>query len=192
MKELVFLLEEPSAAAMLESFLPRVLPDGIGFRLIPFEGKRDLHSHLTRRVRGYLNRQARFVVLFDQDRHPDCKKLKGTWLQLCEKSGRAGHVRIRIACRELESFYLADLEAVERGLGLQGLSLFQTKAKFRAPDRLSQPSAELLELTARRYQKVSGSREIGKHLRPDNDRSPSFRSLVRVVHELAQELVELP
>ena len=34
MKELVFLLEEPSAKAMLESLLPRILSEGIVFRCI--------------------------------------------------------------------------------------------------------------------------------------------------------------
>lgn len=37
MKELVFLLEEPSAKAMLESLLPRMLDQGIAVRCIVFE-----------------------------------------------------------------------------------------------------------------------------------------------------------
>lgn len=36
MMELVFLLEEPSAKAMLESLLPRMLNPGTRFRCIPF------------------------------------------------------------------------------------------------------------------------------------------------------------
>lgn len=39
MRELVFLLEEPSAKAMLESLLPRMLKEDTRFRCIPFEGK---------------------------------------------------------------------------------------------------------------------------------------------------------
>ena len=42
MKEIVFLLEEASARAMLETLLPRMLADGIRFRCIVFEGKQDL------------------------------------------------------------------------------------------------------------------------------------------------------
>jgi hypothetical protein len=45
MKELVFLLEEPSAKAMLESLLPRLLDEQIKFRLIPFKGKQDLQNN---------------------------------------------------------------------------------------------------------------------------------------------------
>lgn len=39
MKELVFLLEEPSAQDMLEGLLPKLLPEGIGSRCIPFVRK---------------------------------------------------------------------------------------------------------------------------------------------------------
>ena len=42
MRELVFLLEEMSARALLESLLPRVLSQQVAHRLIPFEGKQDL------------------------------------------------------------------------------------------------------------------------------------------------------
>jgi hypothetical protein len=74
MRELVFLLEEPSAKAMLESLLPRMLKEDTRFRCIPFEGKQDLEKQLTRRIRAYQNERARFIVLRDQDalfRSPD-------------------------------------------------------------------------------------------------------------------------
>ena len=41
MRELVFLLEEASAKAMLEGLVPRLLDDRIQVRLITFEGKQD-------------------------------------------------------------------------------------------------------------------------------------------------------
>ncbi len=46
MKSLVFFLEEPSARAMLEGLLPRLLPDGWLVRYIVFEGKQDLEKQL--------------------------------------------------------------------------------------------------------------------------------------------------
>ena len=42
MRELVFLLEEASAAAMLEGLLPRLIPSDVVHRYITFEGKQDL------------------------------------------------------------------------------------------------------------------------------------------------------
>jgi hypothetical protein len=110
----VFLLEEPSAKALLESLLPRVLQEGTHCRFIPFEGKQDLEKQLMRRIRGYQNEQARFIVLRDQDSHPDCKAVKAKLLELCEQSGKAARCLVRVACRELETFYLGNLQAVEK------------------------------------------------------------------------------
>jgi hypothetical protein len=48
MRELVFLLEEPSAAAMLEGILPQIIPADVAPRFITFEGKQDLEKQLAR------------------------------------------------------------------------------------------------------------------------------------------------
>lgn len=190
MKELVFLLEEASAKSMLESLLPRLLVPGIGFRLIPFEGKQDLEKQIVRKIRGYQNPQARFIVLRDQDSHPDCIQLKQRLLDLCKASGKAEHCLVRIACTELEAFYLADLQAVEQALGLTGLAKQQFGKKFRAPDRLGSPSRELKTLTCNAYEKVAGSRAIARHLLLDNERSPSFHNLVSAVRQQQDNLLK--
>ncbi len=191
MRELVFLLEELSAKVMLEGLLPRLLDPSITVRLIPFEGKQDLERQLIKRLRGYQNSQARFIVLRDQDSHPDCKLLKTRLVDLCQQSGRNPNTRVRIACRELEAFYLGDLAAVGRALDLPTLERHQNKAKFRNPDKLGSPSAELFVLTARHYQKVSGSRLLGRHLNTDNNRSSSFNSLVAGIRRAQHELLAL-
>lgn len=122
MRELVFLLEERSAKALLESLLPRCLSDEISFRLIPFDGKQDLVKHLEHRIRGYQTPLARFILVRDLDSVPDCKKLKNALLGYCENSGRGRQYLVRIACQELETFYLADLDAVERALAVSKLA----------------------------------------------------------------------
>lgn len=189
MRELVFLLEEPSAKAMLESVLPRVLNEETRFRCIPFEGKQDLEKQLTRKIRAYQNDQARFIVLRDQDSHPDCTVVKSRLLDLCKASGKADRCLVRIACRELETFYLADLLAVEQSLGLTGLAKHQQSRKFKTPDHLGSPSRELKTLTGNRYEKVAGSRAIGRHLQLDNERSPSFRNLMVAIRRMEHELL---
>lgn len=192
MRELVFLLEEESAKAMLESLLPRILHADIRLRFIPFEGKQDLERQMVRRLRGYVNPRARFVVLRDQDSAPDCRDVKARLVERCEQTGQSAKTLVRIACRELESFYLADLGAVERALGIKKLARQQGAAKFRCPDRLGSPSKELEALTGGAYQKVSGSRAIGHFLDPDNECSISFRNLIRGVRRLQAELLALP
>ena len=184
MMELVFLLEEESAKEMLAGILPRLLPSEIQPRFIVFEGKQDLERQLVRRIRGYRNPQARFVVLRDQDSHPDCREVKRRLVELCMSAGRSDAL-VRIACRELESFYLADLLAVERGLGLSGIANKQESSKYRSPDYLGSPSRELTALTKGIYQKVCGSRAIGPYLALDNIRSTSFCNLVTGIRSIA-------
>ncbi len=191
MKEIVFLLEEESAKAMLEGLLPRILNAQIGFRCIPFEGKQDLEKQLVKRIRGYQNPHARFIVLRDQDSQPDCRVLKQNLLDKCRESGKVESTLVRLACRELETIYLADLAAVESGLNLTGLQKQQKKQKFRQPDLLGSPSVELVRLTKNTYQKISGSRKIGKFLDPENTRSPSFRNLVRGIQKQAEMLMAI-
>jgi hypothetical protein len=191
-KELVFLLEEASAKAMLENLLPRMLAPDIKPKLIAFEGKSDLEKQMVRRIKGYLNPNARFIVMRDQDSVPDCLILKNELLAKCIESGRQPIPLVRIACRELESFYLADLAAVETAMNIKGLVKQQGKSKFRSPDYLSSPSKQLAILTKQRYQKVSDSRTIGQHLDIDNQRSISFKNLIAGIRRMEQELIELP
>lgn len=187
MKEIVFLLEEESAKRMLEGLIPKIAP-GLTFRCIPFEGKQDLERQLVRRIKYYCNNEAFFVVLRDCDSHPNCIALKNRLKDLCSKAGRP-EALVRIACRELESFYLADLVAVEKGLGLTGLVRLQGKAKYRSPDTLGSPSRELSTLTGGRYQKVSGSTAIGPFLDIGNTRSASFKNLVSGIRRVAALLL---
>ena len=151
-------------------------------------GKQDLEKQLVRKIRGYQNENARFIVMRDQDNHPDCQQLKQRLVDLCMTTGKGEKCLVRIACTELETFYLADLQAVEKGLDLHGLSSKQLTRKFRHPDNLGSPSRELKNLTQNRYEKVSGSRAIGRYLEPGNDRSPSFRNLISAIHRLESEL----
>jgi len=184
MSEIVFLLEEASAEALLSTLLPRFLPASVGYRCLVFEGKQDLERQMVRRMRGYRVSGARFVVLRDQDA-ADCHVVK---TELKCKCAEAHHPEaiVRIACRELESWYLADLAAVERALGKPGLRSLQNKRHYRAPDSIVTPSRMLARI-APVYQKVGGSRAIGPELDLTNTRSRSFEHFVAAVGRLAAE-----
>ncbi|HRU06352.1 MAG TPA: DUF4276 family protein [Candidatus Brocadiia bacterium] len=185
MSEIVFFLEEASARAMLEGLLPRVLPDAPRVRYVVFDGKRDMENQLIRRMRGCRVADARFVVLRDQD-SADCREVKKALVEKCEASGRGARSLVRIACRELESWYLADLAAVERGLQIGGLAARQREKKYRQPDGLSNAAEELAKLTKRQYQKVGGSRAIGPYLDVSNTRSASFAAFVDGLKRIAR------
>ncbi len=184
MNEIVFLLEEPSAQAMLEGLLPRLIPSGFYFRFIVFEGKQDLQAQMVRRLRGYLVPGARFVILQDKDSN-DCIKLKRDLVEKCVQAGHP-HALVRIACFELECWYLADLPAVEAGLKISGLSSRQNQRICRTPDNFPSPSVTLKRL-APAYQKISGSRAIGPHLSLENGRSSSFANFVKGMRRLLEQ-----
>jgi len=147
---LVFFLEERSARELLEGLLPRFLPmDKVTPRYVVFEGKQDLEKQLVRRMRLWRTPNTHFVVLRDQD-SAVCQDVKRRLVELCLEARRPG-VLIRVACREIESWYLGDLAAVEQALGTSGVARRQGKQKFRDPDHLGSPSRELASLTDRHY-----------------------------------------
>lgn len=181
-KTLVFCLEEESAKVLLEGILPRLLPDNWTFMCIPFKGKQDLEKNLARRMRGWLKPHTQFVVMRDQDAG-DCVILKNRLAELCVQAGKP-NAMIRIACRELESFYFGNMEAVEKGLQIDNIAKLKTKAKYRNPDRIGNPSEELMKITDGVYQKVSGSRAIAPYLDLELNSSRSFNVLIAGIKRL--------
>ena len=115
MTQLVFFLEEPSAREMLQGVLPRLLPVDVETKFVVFEGKQDLEKRLPIRLRAWQRTDARFVVMRDQD-SGDCVAIKQQLIQKCREAGKP-EALVRIACRELETFYLGDLKAVAQSIG---------------------------------------------------------------------------
>lgn len=175
-KKLVFLLEEPSMEEFLNGFLPRVLTDDWLWECVPHQGKSDLEKSIPRKLRAWREPGARFVVIRDQD-SGDCAKIKDRLQLLCDDSGGNRDVLIRIACRELESWFLGNLQAVDDAFGLNKLGRLQVNEKYRKPDKLLKPSDELKRLVPS-YQKLSGARVMGRCLDIGENRSRSFRAFV--------------
>lgn len=186
MKHLVFFLEEISAKVMLEGLLPRILPQQVIYKCIPFEGKQDLQKQLEKRLRGWQQPNTAFIVLQDQD-SSDCTKVKKKLQTKANAAGRPNTV-IRVACTELESWYFGDLAAVEAGLNVANLQRHSKKSKYLIPDQIVHPSVELEKITGYTYQKVSGSRAIGKHIDPSRNTSHSFRVFLAGVQRALQSI----
>ncbi len=181
-EHVVFLLEEPSAQDFLEGVLPIILPPEIERHFLVFEGKQDLEKQMVRRLRGWRRPNTRFVVMRDQD-SGDCVAIKRKLQGLCATGGRTDAV-VRIACREMEAFFVGDWHAVANAFGRPGLGDNDRRAKFRDPDLLGSPSKELMRLIPG-YQKRSGARRISRHLNPSRNRSASFHALMRALGTLA-------
>jgi hypothetical protein len=93
---------------------------------------------------------------------------------------------VRIACHELESWYLADLNAVASAYKRPELSRLAGQARYRDPDTIMSPSQELKRIIPE-YQKVDGSRRLGALLDPENGKSKSFAHLISAVRKITSQ-----
>ena len=175
---LVFLLEEPSARDALEAWLPAILPPHFTTRFIIFQGKQDLKLRLAHRIAHWLVPDSRFIVLMDQDRD-DCRIIKQELQGLCKTAGRPDAI-VRIACRELEAFFLGDWDAIAQAFDRPSLARLANKANYRDPDRVHSPARELRRHIPL-YQKRDGARRIAPLMNLQENRSGSFQALRRAI-----------
>ena len=181
MSRLIFLLEEPSMQSFLEGVLPRFFP-GLEFLCIPHRGKQDLEKSIPRKLQKWRVPGDRFVILRDQD-SDDCVHLKARLTELCRASGRPDAV-VRIACRELEAWYLGDPAALAAEYGDESLLELARKKRFRDPDSVVHPAQELVRIVPD-FRKIDGARRMAQQVTRDRNRSRSFQVLMQSVEKLA-------
>ena len=187
MSKLVFLLEEESAKNMLQGILPRMLPD-TPVQYITFEGKQDLERQLVRKMRSWREPDSRFIVLRDKD-SGDCTRIKQRLLELTQQSGKAESCLVRIACHELESFFLGEFPAHAAALVLPPVIKTQRKKTYRTPDNVANAAEELKKITDGKYRKLAGARAIASYLKLDGSNlSHSFRVLCSGIRSQAAQL----
>jgi hypothetical protein len=185
MKNIVFLLEEPSARDLLEGLLPKLLPKETNVFYLVFEGKRDLENQLVRKLRGWQLPDSGFVVLRDQDA-ADCHAVRVALTKLVIESARQ-HALVRVACRELESWVVGDWQAVAEAFNRPQLIAHSSKEMYRDPDLLVRP-VESLRKFIPEYQKRDGARRIGALLAPGRNQSKSFRTFCSGVQKIVREV----
>lgn len=183
MRHVVFLLEEPSAQDALQAWLPLWLPPDVTIHYQVFQGKQDLERRMAMRMRAWLQPNTQFVILRDQD-SGDCRAVKATLRQRCVQAGRPEAI-VRVACKELEAFFVGDWEAVAMAFDKPALAKLAGKAKYRHPDALGSPSEELARHVPG-YQKRDGARRIAPLVSPDRNRSASYQALRSAVIALGR------
>jgi len=194
-KNVLFLLEEQSAEAMLRELLPRCFPT-LRCTYRRFSGVNKLLDRLEKTIRNHADTRCPIIILCDQD-DKDCIEFKERILNLCKKTKQESRCIIRIACHELESWYLAQLDVVANHFGVP--ELLKRQNKFNNPDSINKPSKELDRITKQQYQKVKGSRIMGQYLDPDAERSASFKHFIHALRKISwstdlkpnQEIVKL-
>lgn len=182
MRKIIFLLEEPSMKSFLDGYLPRLMP-GLDFLCIKHEGKQDLEKSIPRKLRAF--HRSVFVVVRDND-SANCIVIKTRLQRLCEEGGRSDTM-IRIACQELEAWYLGVLAVLADVYARPKLAGLGRKTKYRNPDRLGSPSSELVKLVPE-FRKLEGARRMGAAmpLLESANNSPSFRVFVEGVRRMTR------
>lgn len=183
--DLIFLLEEPSIANVLNEILPQIIPDTISFDCISHQGKQDLAKSIPIKIKAFKNSSphTKFIIVHDQDSH-DCKKLKAELLEICQNAGQP-NAMIRIICHELESWFLGDLAALEKAYNLKPKSLSRQQAnrKYRNPDQLNSAKQELRSLV-QEYYPGTHSKQIATNLSLTQNTSHSFQVFIKGIYKL--------
>ena len=123
------------------------------------------------------------LILQDQD-SVDCIALMQKIIKLIDDNCQGLNYLVRIACKELENWYLGDSKAVEKVHAKSKASKFIEKAKFRFPDRLN--GAEEMRHLSKDFGKVNSAREIAKIISIDENKSTSFNHFCSGLIKLAK------
>ncbi len=190
MKRLEFLLEERSMESFLKGFLPKILPEGYVYNgnyfLRPHQGKSDLLKSIPRKIKANYGEDTIVIILHDQDSN-DCVTLKQKIDTICQTYCSNGNrYLIRIVCKELESWYLGDLDAVQQAFPKFNATTYKNKAKFRKPDLLN--AADELSKILPDFQKIKGAKSISQYIDIQNNKSISFQQFVTGLQKILQSI----
>lgn len=180
------LVEEPSMENVLNILLPQILPEGytlgVNCFVRPHQGKSDLQKSIPKKVQAYQNfpQQVLLIVIHDQDSN-DCILLKENLIQIITQINPNQPYLIRIACKELENWYLGDMPAIEQVYPKFKASKHQNKAKYRNPDHTF--GAHELEQQIKTFTKGFASKSIPLHMDITTNNSPSFNQLVTGIQQ---------
>jgi uncharacterized protein YktA (UPF0223 family) len=182
MDKFVFLLEEPSMREVLEVILPQILSVNFSFVCIPHNGKSHLTKSIKSKISGWREPNVQFVIIHDKDAM-DCVSLKKELFNLADEAERPDTL-IRIVCTELESWFLGDFDAIEKGFNTR-LTKKKNMVLYRNPDNIGNAKQELRKLIPA-YQQISGSRSIAQFMTIEKNKSKSFQVFIAGVRRLCE------
>ncbi|WP_396177338.1 DUF4276 family protein [Flavobacterium sp.] len=181
MARIEILVEEPSMKEFLTILLPNILDKywnlNENYFIRSFEGKNDLQKNIPSKVKllSNWNHEAAGVVIMQDQDSSDCKELKKKLLDICNLSGNCPKL-VRIICRELESWYIGDLEAVNKAYPNFKYQNYIHRAKFRIPDNCN--ASDELKKIVPEFQKVGGAKKIAPYINIKENKSESFKQTV--------------
>jgi hypothetical protein len=179
-EQIEILVEEASMKNFLSGILPKILPDGYQLNLNCFirehQGKQDLKKSIPIKIRAFKHYKKfiKVIIIHDQD-SSDCKVLKAELQKLANTISGVPSL-VRIACKELEAWYIGDIDALEAMYPQFKANRYRNWSVFKNPD-ICNASDELRKLIPR-FQKGIASKEITKHINLDKNKSKSFNHLI--------------
>ncbi|MDR0802630.1 hypothetical protein [Fluviicola sp.] len=179
--------EELSAKNVFDEILPKIIP-GISYRIYPHQGKQDLHKALKTTIPSISKIPgSRILITRDQD-NQDCKDVKNDLAQVLDGKCVCPY-SIRIVCRELESWFLGDLNAIKQAYPRFKPEQHIGKADFKNVDLIAIPKNYLLRIipeyhNAETLPKLETSSKISQFLDLDNNTSMSFQFTISAIKQL--------
>ena len=96
-------------------------------------------------------------------------------MDICNLNGFCPKL-VRIVCKELESWYIGDFEAVHKAYPKFNPTNFKNKSRFRNPD-ICNASIEMKKIVPE-FQKVGGAKKIAPFIDIEKNRSESFQQTI--------------
>lgn len=188
MRTVYVLVEEESARAVVEAVWEAMklqFPEDI-LQVKVHQGKQDLQRAIPKVVPA-LSRVpgARILILHDQD-SADCLALKKKLTSLIKV--QVAPLKVRIVCRELESWFLGDMDALSKSFPRFKPELHRKARIYRNTDNVVNPIKELKrivpELSNQDISKVWLSRTVAVNMGVETNSNVSFNQFTGALKAL--------
>ncbi|MBK7468341.1 MAG: DUF4276 family protein [Saprospiraceae bacterium] len=182
--------EEASARNVFESILPRLLPQDVNYRIYSHQGKQDLEKAIQKTIPSISRIPgSKILITRDQD-SSDCVNIKNNIINLLSNKCVCDFY-VRIVCRELESWFLGDLSAIQKAFPRFKAEQHMTKADLRNVDKITNANKYLLKIIPEyshreNLPKLEVSESISKYLDLNKNTSTSFNHTLRAIKNLVK------
>lgn len=182
--------EEVSIKNVFDIILPKILPGNISFSIYKHQGKRDLEQAIEKTIPSISKiPDSKILIVRDQD-NDDCKTIKKHIVDLIDSHCCCKYF-VRIVCRELESWFLGDLAAIEKAYNRFKATKYLHKVKLRNVDRIVAPHKYLLEIIPEysgkeTLPKIETSSKIAPFMNIEHNKSRSFYHTICAIKKLAE------